>query len=289
MPLARHDKMTRSYCSQLPQFLLPCLLRGMTLPSVMVYIPKFISTPMPLARHDIICIILSPTPAISTPMPLARHDVKRIAIYHLCWISTPMPLARHDSFLPHIAVHFGYFYSHASCEAWRCQVWIVNIYGGFLLPCLLRGMTTIRKMYVSCSVISTPMPLARHDRASRSWSRGCRIFLLPCLLRGMTIHPQLLTCPPRFLLPCLLRGMTFSFRLWKRQPHISTPMPLARHDMNNNPCNIGNVNFYSHASCEAWLLHLVNSNNNVTKYSNVDFIFHFWWWNRTIINRFHLN
>ena len=55
-----------------------------------------------------------------------------------------------------------------------------------------------------------------------------------------------------FLLTCLLRGMTFrmfppTIRRW-----ISTHMPLARHDQNQQAlCNIL-THFYSHASCEAW-------------------------------------
>ena len=77
--------------------------------------------------------------------------------------------------------------------------------------------------------VSTHMPLARHDQVSRR-------FTLPFLL---------------FLLTCLLRGMT---ELYFAHPYcsgVSTHMPLASHDIPGTPSVSGGDGFYSHASCEA--------------------------------------
>ena len=56
------------------RFLLTCLLRGMT-----------IHTSIPFGNHY-----------VSTHMPLARHDVQGVGEYHGTPVSTHMPLARHD-------------------------------------------------------------------------------------------------------------------------------------------------------------------------------------------------
>ncbi len=52
MPLARHDCILALTDCRQYEFLLTCLLRGMTLR--IAYIPKrtYVSTHMPLARHD---------------------------------------------------------------------------------------------------------------------------------------------------------------------------------------------------------------------------------------------
>ncbi len=118
MPLARHDYVQQCADAGLLQFLLTCLLRGMTFSPLLFLKSIEISTHMPLARHDEdrekstgICII-------STHMPLARHDVssefRQIMQTFLLTcllrgmtieitnsdsdtnISTHMPLARHD-------------------------------------------------------------------------------------------------------------------------------------------------------------------------------------------------
>ena len=55
-----------------------------------------ISTPMPLAGHDMDDMIEKLTGGISTPMPLAGHDHTPAFWQQLLPISTPMPLAGHD-------------------------------------------------------------------------------------------------------------------------------------------------------------------------------------------------
>ena len=101
---------------------------------------------------------------VSTHMPLARHDFIYLALAGTCRVSTHMPLARHDDV----------------CMTRRSPC------VRFLLTCLLRGMTSVRK--------------------SPSWHDF--VFLLTCLLRGMTLFRILILHVTEFLLTCLLRGMT---------------------------------------------------------------------------------
>ena len=77
----------------------------------------------------------------STHMPLARHDPLLYHFYPAEQFSTHMPLARHDRSL-------------TGC-------WIGRY--GFLLTCLLRGMTIGLDIIISTRIFSTHMPLARHD------------------------------------------------------------------------------------------------------------------------------
>ena len=56
-----------------------------------------------------------------------------------------------------------HFYSHASCEAWLGSQSRKAVSGWFLLTCLLRGMTFLCTVIIPPCLISTHMPLARHD------------------------------------------------------------------------------------------------------------------------------
>ena len=53
MPLARHDYVQQCADAGLLQFLLTCLLRGMTFSPLLFLKSIEISTHMPLARHDL--------------------------------------------------------------------------------------------------------------------------------------------------------------------------------------------------------------------------------------------
>ena len=123
------------------EFLLTCLLRGMTVPQLLRNGFPFVSTHMPLARHDISRWHVMRTRKVSTHMPLARHDICRLNIYLLRMVSTHMPLARHD-----------------------LKPLITTTTPGFLLTCLLRGMTLGLAVGLCQICVSTHMPLARHDR-----------------------------------------------------------------------------------------------------------------------------
>ena len=103
-----------------------------------------------------------------------------------------------------------------------------------------------------CFSISTHMPLARHDLSQRMHRSHLSQFLLTCLLRGMTMMPELKITWAIFLLTCLLRGMTRQGKPNGQDKHISTHMPLARHDPAIMAGSFFVLDFYSHASCEAW-------------------------------------
>ena len=83
--------------------------------------------------------------------------------------------------------------------------------------------------YTQCFV-STHMPLARHDVRGFRGVREKFQFLLTCLLRGMTVLSLLFCACCTFLLTCLLRGMTNLVKNVMGLFSVSTHMPLARHD-----------------------------------------------------------
>ena len=101
----------------------------------------------------------------------------------------------------------------------------------FLLTCLLRGMT-----YYFCEIfhifsVSTHMPLARHDLASKFASSRLDVSTHMPLARHDKGQPLHASFNALFLLTCLLRGMTCeALRNGIRYACVSTHMPLARHD-----------------------------------------------------------
>ena len=123
--------------------------------------------------------------------------------------------------------------------------------------------------------ISTHMPLARHDIYPVIMLHFSFKFLLTCLLRGMTIHEShvyrhehISTHMPLarhdICYGCGKKPDFISTHMplarhdgvWIRRhkfPDISTHMPLARHDIYPIQWMTVDNNFYSHASCEAWL------------------------------------
>ena len=106
-------------------------------------------------------------------------------------------------------------------------------------------------------MVSTHMPLARHDDAGFRKQFYLYWFLLTCLLRGMTKHRRVYKRPCavsthmplarhdgerfphcyalKFLLTCLLRGMTPALLGNGYLYRVSTHMPLARHDRTAPP------------------------------------------------------
>ena len=125
-------------------FLLTCLLRGMT-------------------GHVIDDVTSN---QVSTHMPLARHDRGSGAFWINSEVSTHMPLARHDNI----------FFASMVRSVFLLTCLLRGMtYGevqnkleiSFLLTCLLRGMTGHDWNYSNTTIVSTHMPLARHDRRSR--------------------------------------------------------------------------------------------------------------------------
>ena len=124
-------------------------------------------------------------------------------------------------------------------------------------------------------LVSTHMPLARHDASPREKSERRERFLLTCLLRGMTIRKGVNINSQRvsthmplarhdaegfvrigYLLVSthmpLARHDSGRLQRWYYSKKVSTHMPLARHDAMSR-CAPSNLlcSFYSHASCEA--------------------------------------
>ena len=95
MPLARHDMLM----------------------VIQAAYPNYVSTHMPLARHDEVRVVFINGVRVSTHMPLARHDLHIYLDSILTNVSTHMPLARHDKTGTVRISRSRGFYSHASCEA----------------------------------------------------------------------------------------------------------------------------------------------------------------------------
>ena len=164
-----------------------------------------------------------------------------------------MPLARHDLYTDTDSVKYIDFYSHASCEAWRCF---------YVVPKL-----TLQ--------ISTHMPLARHDQdldlftpfgqyfyshaSCEAWPKeflhldvhsdfyshaSCEAWHNQPHYIMVILHfyshasceawpwcLRIYATRVLFLLTCLLRGMTAPQTTRRLLLQISTHMPLARHDL----------------------------------------------------------
>ena len=207
---------------------------------------------MPLARHDVVFRVLLLHPFVSTHMPLARHDwILFLELPGRLFLLTCLLRGMTYSSLDAAAILKGFL---LTCllrgMTFSKAAWMPNIQ--FLLTCLLRGMTMVFSL-ISASLeflltcllrgmtvytytgdnewkVSTHMPLARHD-SHPPGSFICRTVSthMP-LARHDNIHwCFLLGC--MFLLTCLLRGMTTLPSIGIITERVSTHMPLARHDM----------------------------------------------------------
>ena len=125
---------------------------------------------------------------------------------------------------------YNSFYSHASCEAWR--TWVCNSWGrnSFYSHASCEAWRLFQFAIKFIVIVSTHMPLARHDWTGSLPLHDYCMFLLTCLLRGMTAAAILSMTSLEFLLTCLLRGMTYQPIATRNHNHVSTHMPLARHD-----------------------------------------------------------
>ena len=116
--LLRGMTLTKSILSHALAFLLTCLLRGMTALSQQRSTFFTVSTHMPLARHDINGLPELHRQRVSTHMPLARHDGPRASGRLPLWRFLLTCLLRGMTFFPcQINRQNRCFYSHASCEA----------------------------------------------------------------------------------------------------------------------------------------------------------------------------
>ena len=144
------------------EFLLTCLLRGMTRHFAPILQGLKISTHMPLARHDSHAQYTDWDDRISTHMPLARHDSQERYLntggkFLLTCLLRGMTavMSSHIMLSTFLLTCLLRGMTKPLCH---CQSHLE-----FLLTCLLRGMTIFPLLSVSVGAISTHMPLARHD------------------------------------------------------------------------------------------------------------------------------
>ena len=103
---------------------------------------------MPLARHDWFCKYTNDNYRVSTHMPLARHDDAGLSVSPSYTFLLTCLLRGMTAFLD------------SGIDFVR-----------FLLTCLLRGMTFLGFQILDALVVSTHMPLARHDSLWTTWKK----------------------------------------------------------------------------------------------------------------------
>ena len=141
-----------------------------------------------------------------------------------------MPLARHDRGAIRLWTQLWSFYSHASCEAWRCGICTDSDSCSFYSHASCEAWLYYRSIYGKLET-----------------------FLLTCLLRGMTakkVHERVRI--KRFYSHASCEAWHLSAFNSRYIFSVSTHMPLARHDISCRFLRLFLWSFYSHASCEAW-------------------------------------
>ena len=161
-----------------------------------------------------------------------RGVTYRMILLSICGtISTHTPHARRDSICNWLVLKPYHFYSHASCEAWLYLNSTYTYIITFLLTRLMRGVTFIHYKGICSYRISTHTPHARRDDYRYKPSRVTGI-------STHTPHAGRHTPPSLYTRENVL---------------ISTHTPHARRDLQNTAIKNAVWDFYSHASCEAWL------------------------------------
>ena len=144
-----------------------------------------------------------------------------------------MPLARHDNPTTSLDTIALNFYSHASCEAW--PLFNSTVTAPLIISThmpLARHDTPPLKSIVK-TVISTHMPLARHDKV---------ITPANCTPSHFYSHASCEAWPLLFAIIAVICGSHFySHASCEAWPIAASAPEQQRH-------------FYSHASCEAWLI-----------------------------------
>ena len=107
----------------------------------------------------------------------------------------------------------------------------LNLMPTFLLPCPSRGMTWATFSILWTMKFLLPCPSRGMTRCLTPLECILQKFLLPCPSRGMTRGTNSNHSRIIFLLPCPSRGMTNRAFLPQLAEVISTPMPLAGHDI----------------------------------------------------------
>ena len=251
MPLARHDINT-DCCVNATEFLLTCLLRGMTVASTQHRFFLNVSTHMPLARHDASVGLSAAQNMVSTHMPLARHDLVDGKL--MCIVSSFYSHASCEAWheRDEFTNYFASFYSHASCEAWLRRVTrnrlIIKV--STHMPLARHD----RAPFFCCPWwrVSTHMPLARHDSLSLSSSHILSSFYSHASCEAWHLQQFRVIVDFCFYSHASCEAWRLSNVASAVQADVSTHMPLARHDVKIPLELTKDWSFYSHASCEAW-------------------------------------
>ena len=150
-------------------------------------------------------------------------------------ISTHTPHARRDKREMVSEKQLWDFYSHASCEAWP----------------------TTAASAVAAGIISTHTPHARRDQSITITLHLLSHFYSHASCEAWPTLPSVYPMPILFLLTRLMRGVTTVSEHKKIHKKISTHTPHARRDAASKSFTSLWCDFYSHASCEAWLNTLI--------------------------------
>ena len=137
-------------------FLLTCLLRGMTMMLRMRNSLTSVSTHMPLARHDFFHTFLN----------------LREGLFLLTCLLRGMTCPYHSAYLRKYAFLLTCLLrGMTKSETEHAALFV------FLLTCLLRGMTESLDIIINTRLVSTHMPLARHDYSQNTLSDWtCRFY-----------------------------------------------------------------------------------------------------------------
>ena len=187
MPLAGHDFGTDTLIPFIDRFLLPCPSRGMT--DTLLQLIENIKFLLPCPSRGMTshpCHLPS-CEDISTPMPLAGHDLPALISGLFLIFLLPCPSRGMTCFFRNTCEIRKFLLPCPSRGMTRMCI-THKIKSAFLLPCPSRGMTNVHRNGRLENRISTPMPLAGHDWL-REISLVCVLqFLLPCPSRGMTLE-----------------------------------------------------------------------------------------------------
>ena len=125
----------------------------------------YVSTHMPLARHDRKFPVNEPATEVSTHMPLARHDSNPVCAPSTGFLFLLTCLLRGMTAKLYKITKSNLFLLTCLLRGMTLNCAKQYHIFRFLLTCLLRGMTQRKVVSLVLVVVSTHMPLARHDPA----------------------------------------------------------------------------------------------------------------------------
>ena len=186
----------------------------------------------------------------------------------LAWcssISTHTPHARRDFDDDGRTGNYIYFYSHASCEAWHCPAKPDTAPDDFYSHASCEAWPHTYMPFYQCRNFYSHASCEAWPRRFSHGKYQIR-FLLTRLMRGVTSFLDTMSTTFGFLLTRLMRGVTLTPLSEPAFGKISTHTPHARRDPLGGWLTLPILNFYSHASCEAWPQNIRTFHNHTTAY-----------------------